>query len=187
MNIDPYMLLLVGVLIAAAVGSGLVISRILCLYYVRPKNLKEKSGHAEEMRKKFGFRANSHFHPVRYCSEDRFNKFFKLFPWEASGVLAVSDSHIAFGGRNIDGGDMELEFSRFDATVTYLDRKFIRDGGLSWFRIGAMSPGDDARAHYFTCGISNPALGPMTTTTGLYEALSEEYIATHTVNMKVRD
>jgi hypothetical protein len=39
---------------------------------------------------------NGIWFPVNYCSAGRFKKFFDFCPWEATGILFISNSQIIF-------------------------------------------------------------------------------------------
>ncbi|MCB0358257.1 MAG: hypothetical protein KDD44_01425 [Bdellovibrionales bacterium] len=113
-------------------------------------------------------------YPVRYCSESHFHRPFRLRPWEAEGTFSLTDTHFAFAQRSSKTGRFlpQVEFAKEDCRVEYIPRSFLRDGGLSWFAIEK-----DGVRHYFNAGRQvDLSSGESTTTTGVYEAVSDSYV-----------
>ena len=82
---------------------------------------------------------------VKWCSEPRFHRFWKLFPWEAAGFLTVLSDRIVFEGELTSGVGLSLLFDKRSSTIEFVGTRFWPNGLSSWLRIG------DANArHYFT-------------------------------------
>lgn len=100
---------------------------------------------------------------VRYSSETRFCKLFKLVSWEASGILFISDTDIIFFWK----GPQKIHELRFDPkdAVTWIGRDFWRNGVFSWVVI------DRGKKYYFTSETGIFPLGSEDTTRKIYDAL----------------
>ncbi len=109
-------------------------------------------------------------YPVRYGTASHHRRLFRLLPWEAIGVLLVSDSEFKFLGRKLNGDAISFILPRNDSFMSYIEKKFIRDGGLSWFTIESAQD-----CHYFTTEGKLPSLSSQFSTTGLYEQLTQAY------------
>ncbi len=84
-------------------------------------------------------------HRIKYTSQWRFGRFWKIFPWEAYGLLRVQDEQILFSGESISGDDVTLVFDKELCTVKFIGRNFWHGGSASWVRIS-----EDEGSHYFT-------------------------------------
>jgi len=82
---------------------------------------------------------------VRYCSEPRFRSWFKIFPWEGTGLLVPSKGVITFVGEKLNGTPLNIQFGRESATVIWLGKCPWPNGAVSWFAIDTQGS-----KHYFT-------------------------------------
>ena len=83
--------------------------------------------------------------PVRYSSERRFRKTWKLLPWEGAGCLVIRKHEIAFVGKLLKGGPVEFRFQRDDYIITWIGFSFWKNAAIHWFSIES----NEGR-HYFT-------------------------------------
>lgn len=72
---------------------------------------------------------------ARYCSEARFRRFWKCFPWEAIGVLTVRGDQIAFVSEMTSGEQIGFVLPRGANTIEFVGTNFWRNGLASWIRI----------------------------------------------------
>ena len=165
--------LIVFILLAALLV--VLLSRLASLAYI--KSLQKSSIPVEE------FTLNGKLlepgmacYPVRYGTAEHHKRFFRLLPWEAVGVLLVSDGEFKFLGKKTNGEALSFALPRNDSFMSYVEKKFIRDGGLSWFMIESRE-----ERHYFTTEGKLPSLSTEFGTTGLYQQLTERYSDGNTI------
>ena len=113
-------------------------------------------------------------YPVRYCTGRRFRRPLRLVPWDAVGVFVVNDAQFRFLGKTTRGDSLRLAFPRNDSFISYVEKMFWRDGGLSWFSIEA-----HGKKFFFSSEGTLPNLSPTSTmtfsTTGIYEKMTERF------------
>ena len=114
-------------------------------------------------------------HPVFYASQLKFASLFSKLPWEAAGVLVSRAENYEFHVDSARGPQLLIRIPKQESKIHYLQRGFLRDGGLSWLEIELYG-----EKHYFTAGKVLPRLeqssSPQLSTTGVYEALSDTFI-----------
>ena len=67
---------------------------------------------------------------VRYASECRFKKVWKIFPWEGAGLLRLHGDAVSFLGEFLTGEPIELPFERSTSEVSYVGRRWWPNGAL---------------------------------------------------------
>ena len=131
--------------IITSVALGLAIGGFISLgilFYAKRKAQKRNSIQEQILQKYTGREACI----IRYATQKRFNSLWKLFPWEATGVLYVENNKIICEMKSIKGVLINLEFETHDVSLNWLGRKhFFKNGLLSWFCIGGPQ-----EKHYFT-------------------------------------
>ncbi len=83
--------------------------------------------------------------PVRYASEPRFRAFFKIFPWEGTGLMVASPGDVAFVGETLGGAPVNLQFLPGRSVVKWLGKCPWPNGAVSWFQFDV-----GGEKHYFT-------------------------------------
>lgn len=83
--------------------------------------------------------------PVRYLSERNSHAFWKLLPWDASGVLSTDEEGFSFHGSSPLGRKLDMDFNFEKTKINYQKGSMFWDGGLAWCVIEA-----DGEKHYFT-------------------------------------
>lgn len=160
----------IAVVLLCCLAASLLLLRIASLILIKfakpPQSLSTST-----MCFRSGLKLGETSHPVRYCSEALFNRRLRLLPWEAVGTFTVGDTNFEFDGVTRDGKKLHFDFDKLDSRVQYVDRNFLRDGGLSWFAVEF----DDVR-YYFTSEGALPDFETPLTTTGVYEAVSDVYV-----------
>ena len=76
---------------------------------------------------------------VRYCSEQRFGRFWKGFwkggTWEAAwGLLTIKDRQIVFTNLSDQGNELHFVFEKDPSTIQFVGRK-SSNSLASWIRI----------------------------------------------------
>jgi hypothetical protein len=83
---------------------------------------------------------------VRYSTEARFPRIWKVFPWEGVGILVKSRHGIVFHGRSVlEAMDWQIEFEGTEF-FQYIGRVLWPNGGLAWI----MAKAKDGTVHYFS-------------------------------------
>jgi hypothetical protein len=72
--------------------------------------------------------------PVRYASEPRFKSWFKIFPWEGSGVLVLAPGSSLFLGETNSGASVILQFAPGNSTINWIGKSPFPNGAVSWFQ-----------------------------------------------------
>ncbi len=140
---------LTGVFIGALVGIGVTAPMI---WYAARKAQARKCL-LEEI-------AHEHAHEgeaarVRYCTEKRFRRFWRIFPWEGVGILVESPHGIVFHGRSVlDAKSWQVEFEGAEA-FQYIGRVIWPNGLLAWI----MAKANDGSLHYFSSETGTFILG----------------------------
>ena len=105
---------------------------------------------------------------VRYCSEARFKKIFKFFPWEATGILCIQADRIIFLGNVLSGREIKLELEKSNATAEWVGKNnWFKNGLTAWLVINA-----SGAKHYFTSETGVTVFGSGGTTKEMYEKLT---------------
>ena len=104
--------------------------------------------------------------PVRYSSENRFRKFLKFAPWEATGILQIRDTKIIYFGEFSNGKYIEFEFNIVNSNITWIGKNWFRNGALSWLEISHQN-----EKHYFSSETGTWVFGSEMTTHHIYDAL----------------
>jgi hypothetical protein len=146
---------------------GLSPSFFLILYANR-KAKKRKLQQNALLEKNAELLGNGELFRVRYCSEARFKKIFKFFPWEATGVLCLQAGKIIFLGNVSKGQEIRLELEKNGAVTEWVGKKnWFKNGMAAWLVITA-----SGRKHYFTSETGTTIFGSACTTQEMYEKLT---------------
>jgi len=105
---------------------------------------------------------------VRYASHDRFRTFWKIFPFEASGILWVGDGRVIFHTCFAAWQDLSLSFNGASCQVVWIGKKPWPNGGFSWFSITA-----NGEHHYFTADTGAFIFGSKPKTREIFAAIDE--------------
>ena len=108
-------------------------------------------------------------YPVRYASHERFKSFFKIFPWLKTGVIYITSSNIIFSYEG-DEGDLSIVMDRKYSQLNWTGRRFIKNGGFSWFEIEC-----HAKKHYFTSETGTWIFGSKKGTMKIYFGLKNAF------------
>lgn len=110
--------------------------------------------------------------PVKYASEKKFNAFIKLFPWEASGVLRITDQQIMFQGATESGSrPINIMFDPLHASTKWIGIKLI-NGATSWFELEQAGS-----RHYFTAETGVTVFGTQSGTDQIMQAVNARLYA----------
>jgi hypothetical protein len=102
--------------------------------------------------------------PVRYASEPRFKAWFKIFPWEGSGILVTSPGNVMFLGELLSGTPLNLRFANGQAEIRWLGKCPWPNGAVSWFQFSVAG-----QNHFFTSETGAFIIGSNNTTKAAYD------------------
>jgi len=102
--------------------------------------------------------------PVRYASNDRYNSFFKIFPWDTAGVIFRSADEFLFLGEQLSGNQVRVSFSPGDAR--WIGTSPFPNGAVSWFEVTAQGS-----KHYFSSETGFFIIGSNRSTRAILDSL----------------
>jgi len=106
---------------------------------------------------------------VRYCSQKRYEKLLKLFPWEAAGIMFLMPEQIQVHLTGAKKKHLHFQYSPLDYGIEWAGRDFWRNGPVSWVLLVSRS-GDK---HYFTSETGAFVFGSKGSTVSLRQKLEE--------------
>jgi hypothetical protein len=133
--------------------------------YVFYQNSRRKRIRERILREAGQFVGDHRWHPVRYASEARFKAFFKIFPWEGTGVVVVAPAMLHFVGETFSGGRIELQLTPANSRLNWLGKCPWPNGAVSWFEAVTAAQGK----HYFTSETGAFIIGSHATTKAIYD------------------
>lgn len=105
---------------------------------------------------------------LRYCSESRFKRWWKFFPWEGIGFLRVKGDRLVFEGHPNSGETFKVE-SSIEQLEFYGRRNWLRNGFLPWLCLKGGSQ------DYYLCVETGPLIfGAGSKTQRLVNSLKQE-------------
>jgi hypothetical protein len=141
---------------------------LVVIVYAAGKAKKRKLLQDSLLTKNEKFLQNGKLFRVRYCTEARFKKFFKFFPWEATGILCINDEKILFSGHAAKGQEIMLELAKEDAAAEWVGKNnWFKNGLAAWLVIKA-----HGAQHYFTSETGAAVFGSHDTTKAMYDTLT---------------
>ncbi|MCU0798709.1 MAG: hypothetical protein MUC62_03440 [Candidatus Thermoplasmatota archaeon] len=146
---------------------GIVILPWILIIIYSQRKAGERKKIYEKILKSRKFISQGRWYPIRYCSEERFPKFWKFFPWEAAGILYLGKEKVVFLGESSSKRNIELEFNIRNSNVNWLGKK-INNGGLSWLLITFQG-----KKHYFTSETGTTIIGSKFKTKQIFTTLGD--------------
>ena len=105
---------------------------------------------------------------LRYCSDRRFKRWWKFFPWEGIGFLRIEAGRLLFEGHPNFGETFKVE-SSVEQLEFYGRRNWFRNGSLPWLRLKGGSQ------DYYLCVETGPLIfGAGSKTQWLFNSLRQE-------------
>lgn len=164
---ELWIILVVGIIVGMLMG---LLAASPIILYAQNKANERKNIQEEILKAKTSLLGQGHWFPVRYCSETRFRKWLKIFPWESTGILFVGDTQVIFFCSFLSWRNLELKFNIEDSKVKWIGRKVWPNGVLSWLVIGLQG-----EKHYFTSETGALIFGSKVTTRKIYDEVSKAF------------
>ena len=119
-------------------------------------------------RSRYGQLASSGGTALRYCSDRRFKRWWKFFPWEGIGFLRVYADGLVFEGHPNSGEAFKV-VSSIEQLEFYGRRNWFRNGLLPWLRFKGGSQ------DYYLCVETGPLIfGAGSKTQRLLDSLKQQ-------------
>jgi hypothetical protein len=133
-------------LVAVLIFLGMMLFPFLLFFiYVFYQNSKRKGIRERTQNAYTHMIGNNRTLPVRYASEPRFRLWWKIFPWEGTGLLVAANGVVTFVGEKNNGTPLNLQFGSNTSSLLWLGKCPFPNGAVSWFAF--YSRGEK---HYFT-------------------------------------
>ncbi|PYS68779.1 MAG: hypothetical protein DMF69_19095 [Acidobacteria bacterium] len=116
---------------------------------------------------------NSQAIPVRYASEPRFKLWFKIFPWEGTGLIVPAPGCITFVGEKMNGVPLNLQFVPGQSNILWLGKSPWPNGAVSWFAFDVQG-----LKHYFSSETGAFVFGSHSSTKSAYDDSYKSFVPT---------
>jgi hypothetical protein len=104
--------------------------------------------------------------PVLYSSAIHFKTLWKLLPWEATGILLITNKQIDFFYSDLFGTNRAVHFQRGEAKLVWHGSEFWPNGITKWFVLER-----EGQKHYFMVDTGILVIQSRTKTEELYNQL----------------
>lgn len=118
-----------------------------------------------------GGAADARNFPVKYASEAFYKSWMKVFPWEAAGVLRLTDEGLLFEGQTNRGVALSKAFPAAGTSAAWVGRK-AANGATAWLSV---AHGGDT--HYFTIETGTTLRNTETGTRRMLQAIEAHLLA----------
>jgi hypothetical protein len=163
----------ITLVVAMLIGLALVLAPFLLFFiYVFYQNSRRKGIREKLLATQQQLVASREWLPVRYASTSRFKKLFKIFPWEAAGILVMAPASAIFLGETMSGTPLRLEFAPDTAALTWLGKSPWPNGAVSWFVFSMRN-----EKYYFSSETGALIFGSHKSTRAVYDEASKIFAA----------
>ena len=160
-------------IIALLMFLGILLTPFLVFFvYVFFQNGKRKRIRARIASSHGQMIGNGRAVAVRYASEPRFRSWWKVFPWEGTGLLVPATGVVTFLGEQLNGTPINLQFARNATHATWLGKCPWPNGAVSWFALETQG-----QKHYFTSETGPFIFGSSPTTKAAFDECSNTFAA----------
>ena len=169
-NDDAQVIVLAIILIAILVI--VFVPFLAFIGYVVYQNSKRNSIRQRLLNERQQLIGGQRWFPVRYASEPRFKSLWKIFPWEAAGIIVIVPGSVLFLGQTNSGLPLMLQFAPGNSTVTWLGKAPWPNGAVSWFYFSTAS-----EKHYFSSETGILVFGSHRSTKAIYDEAAQSFLA----------
>lgn len=144
---------------------GIVFTPFVVFFvYVFYQNVKRKRIRERTLAAQSALINNRRWFPVRYASAPRFKSWFKVFPWEAAGVIVMDPPSVIFLGETLSGSGLNYQFAPGNSSLNWLGKCPWPNGAVSWFEFET----PDGK-HYFSSETGAFIFGSNNSTKEIYD------------------
>lgn len=150
---------------------ALTVSPIIAIWvYVIYQNSKRKRIRERIFASRADLIGNKRWFPARYASQQRFDAFFKFFPWEGAGIMIVVPGSVLFLGETLSGTPVTLQFAPGNSRMNWLGKCPWPNGAVSWIRFDTAD-----QKHYFSSETGVMIFGSHATTKAIYDEANRNF------------
>ena len=165
-------ILIVGLLVVC-------LSPVIAIWvYVFYQNAKRKKIRQRILSSRPDLFGGKSWFPVRYASQQRFDSFFKFFPWDGAGVVLVVPGSVLFLGETFSGAPITLQFAPGNSRINWLGKCPWPNGMVSWLRFDTAD-----QKHYFSSETGVMIFGSHATTKAIYDESNRHFGAPTAQNL----
>ena len=157
-------------MIALEIAVAVLVVGLLAIFFKMKANRRSKM-RDKILQKRASSFGNAIWLPIRYSSQSYFQKAWKSFVWEKSGVLFFDRGSIFFVSDEHIDQSLILDSKSSETSLNWVGRKFWPNGFMYWFSV--VSNGE---THYFTSETGTLTFESRKTTERVYNRL-REYVA----------
>src|SRR5712691_572100 len=100
---------------------AIVLSPVLALWvYIILQNSKRKRIRERILNTRGDMIGHKRWFPARYASQQRFDSWFKILPWEGAGILVTVTGSVLFVGETFAGTPLTLQFAPGNSSIHWL-------------------------------------------------------------------
>ena len=177
MNNDSAQAIIVVIIVVFIIA--LILSPIVAIWiYTFYQNSKRKRIRARILASSADLIGNKRWFPARYASQQRFDSWFKFFPWEGAGIMIVVPGSVLFLGETSSGAPITLQFAPGNSRLNWLGKCPWPNGAVSWIRFDTAD-----EKHYFSSETGIMIFGSHASTRALYDEANRNFGASAAQNI----
>ncbi|HVS20790.1 MAG TPA: hypothetical protein VHD88_03030 [Pyrinomonadaceae bacterium] len=161
---------LIGIVIGL-IAVALLLTPVVALWvYIILQNGKRKRIRERILAARADMIGNKRWFPARYASQDRFDSWFKILPWEGAGIFIVTPGSVLFLGEMFSGAPVTLQFAPGNSRVAWLGKCPWPNGAVSWLRFDTAD-----QKHYFSSETGVLIFGSHGSTKAIYDEADKNF------------
>jgi hypothetical protein len=169
---------LIGIIVGLF-AIGIILIPIMALWvYIILQNGKRKRIRERILATRADLVGNNRWFPARYASQERFNSYFKIVPWDTAGILVVAPGSVLFLGEKFSGESITLQFAPGNSRLAWLGKAPWPNGAVSWFQFQAADG-----IHYFSSETGILILGSHSSTKAIFDQANQYFGAPAAQNL----
>jgi hypothetical protein len=158
-------------IVVVLVILAIVLSPVVALWvYIILQNSKRKMIRERILATRSDVIGNHRWYPARYASQQRFDSWLKIMPWEAAGILVVVAGSVLFLGETFSGTPVILQFAPGNSRIAWLGKCPWPNGAVSWFQFNTAD-----QKHYFSSETGIMIFGSHGSTKAIYDEANRNF------------
>src|SRR5439155_3288564 len=150
---------------------AIILTPVIALWiYIILQNRKRKRIRERILSTRREIIGNKRWFPARYASQQRFDSWFKILPWESAGILVTVTGSVLFLGETFSGSLVMLQFAPGNSSVHWLGKCPWPNGAVSWFRFDTAD-----QKHYFSSETGLLIFGSHGSTKAIYDEANKNF------------
>jgi len=161
---------IIGILIGLFTIAVILIPVIALWIYIILQNSKRKRIRERILAARADLIGNKRWFPARYASQQRFDSWLKILPWEGAGLIVATPGSALFIGETLSGTPLTLQFAPGNSTIHWLGKCPWPNGAVSWLRFDTA----DGK-HYFSSETGVMIFGSHGSTKAIYDEANRNF------------